>query len=99
MSIGYGIEITRKDHYYVDILHTALKVLEAAVVPGRYLVEALPALEHLPRWFPGMGFRKEGEYVRQEVERARLLLYEKGKSLLVRLTLFVDLLSGTLTLL
>ena len=36
-----------------------LETATAFTVPGKYLVEALPALQYLPQWFPGAAFKRE----------------------------------------
>ena len=41
---------------------------ERVTSPGRYWVEYFPVLQHIPRWFPGTGFRKVAEKFRPYVE-------------------------------
>ncbi|OJT08570.1 O-methylsterigmatocystin oxidoreductase [Trametes pubescens] len=82
LSIGYGINIPRDDIYYGKLLHDALETLETIVVPGKYPVEVFPALQYLPSWMPGAGFKKDIGVVRENVLNARHELYDKGKSLL-----------------
>ncbi len=83
LSIGYGINIPRDDIYYGKLLHDALETLETIVVPGKYPVEVFTALQYLPSWMPGTGFKKDIDVVRENVLNARRELYDKGKSLLV----------------
>nr|BED43016.1 cytochrome P450 monooxygenase [Trametes versicolor] len=82
LSIGYGISIPRDDKYYGKLLHEALETLEAIVVPGKYPVEVIPALQYLPTWMPGARFKKDIGDVREKVLKARWELYDKAKSLL-----------------
>ncbi|KAH9855276.1 CyP450 monooxygenase [Lenzites betulinus] len=82
LSLGYGIKIARDDDHYAEMLRNAMKVLEAAIIPGKYLVEILPVLRYLPSWFPGTEFRRDATYVREKMSHAKHLLYEHGKSLL-----------------
>ncbi|KAI0819582.1 CyP450 monooxygenase [Trametes gibbosa] len=82
LSLGYGIEITSHDDHYVKMLHKALKLMEAASVPGKYLVELIPSLQYLPNWFPGTQFKRDAAYLEEETTHIKHLLYDHGKSLL-----------------
>ncbi|KAI0677671.1 CyP450 monooxygenase [Trametes maxima] len=66
MGIVYGLEIADDDDKYLDIARRALDVFNDFMVPGRYIVESLHFLRHLPSWFPGAGFKRkaaEGRHV------------------------------------
>ncbi|EIW58855.1 cytochrome P450 [Trametes versicolor FP-101664 SS1] len=82
LSIGYGINISRDDQHYGNMLQQTAELIEDVVAPGKYLVELFPALQHLPAWFPGAGFKKDARAVREKVLEARKTLYEEGKNLL-----------------
>ncbi|KAI0822115.1 cytochrome P450 [Trametes gibbosa] len=82
LGLGYGIEIARDDDYYSEMLHGTVKMMEAAVIPGKYLVEILPMLQYLPDWFPGTKFKQEAAYLRKKMAHVKCLLYEHGQSLL-----------------
>lgn len=41
----------------VALNDSALDQLSQAIVPGRWLVDVLPILAHVPEWFPGAGFQ------------------------------------------
>lgn len=66
------------------MLQQTAELIENAVVPGKYLVELFPALQYLPGWFPGTGFKKDASAVLEKVLDTKRILYEKGMSLLVR---------------
>ncbi|KAH8834460.1 cytochrome P450 [Flagelloscypha sp. PMI_526] len=55
LDVGYGIEVESYDDRYIQVVEASLKDLDATV--GYDLIEAFPALRHLPAWFPGMGFK------------------------------------------
>ncbi|KAI0650858.1 CyP450 monooxygenase [Trametes meyenii] len=66
MGIVYGLEIADDDDKYLVIARKALDVFNDFMVPGRYVVESLHFLRHLPSWFPGAGFKRkaaEGRHV------------------------------------
>ncbi|KZO94970.1 cytochrome P450 [Calocera viscosa TUFC12733] len=57
MKIAYGYELERDDDPW---LHTANQVMEEfseGCSPGRWMVDGLPFLKHVPAWIPGAGFQ------------------------------------------
>ncbi len=68
------------------------KVLEGgeAFVPGRYYVEFLPFLRHIPGWVPGAGFQKDFAEWRHAAEWVRNVMAERTKEGMVRTVLPVS---------
>jgi len=56
------------DPFISDVLIMA-EGLEAAGVPGRFLVETLHILKYLPKWMPGAGFKTWAERYKQAAIR------------------------------
>ncbi|KAK4545621.1 hypothetical protein LTR36_002574 [Oleoguttula mirabilis] len=54
---GYTIEPHGKDPL-VALIDQAMEEFSAAIVPGKWLVDILPFLEHIPEWMPGAGFKR-----------------------------------------
>ncbi|KAK5126948.1 hypothetical protein LTR85_008306 [Meristemomyces frigidus] len=54
---GYTIEPHSQDPL-VDVVDQALEQFSAATVPGKWPVDILPFLEHMPEWMPGAGFKR-----------------------------------------
>ncbi|EIW53210.1 cytochrome P450 [Trametes versicolor FP-101664 SS1] len=82
LSIAYGIKTSRDDNHYSNMLQQTSELIETAVVPGKYLVELFPAMQHLPAWFPGTGFKKDASAALEKVLDFKRILYEEGMSLL-----------------
>ncbi|KAJ6603388.1 cytochrome P450 [Mycena vulgaris] len=59
ISVAYGIQVTDHDDPYVALAEEAVEGLTTALVPGRFLVDALPILKYVPAWFPGAGFKRK----------------------------------------
>ncbi|KAJ9640652.1 hypothetical protein H2204_003281 [Knufia peltigerae] len=57
IAYGYTIEPHRADPL-VTLADEALEQFSQATVPGRWLVDVVPALKHIPQWFPGAGFKR-----------------------------------------
>ena len=76
----YSIDI-EEDKLYTGIIDGIVKAFEEAAIPGRFLVDALPILKHIPSWFPGAGFKRFGEnatkLLKQLQEHPFMLVEEK----------------------
>ncbi|TBU24745.1 cytochrome P450 [Dichomitus squalens] len=53
LKVGYDIDIDDEDDEYAKIAQEALEGPVEGLVPGKFLVEFLPFLRHIPPWFPG----------------------------------------------
>ncbi|KAI1813707.1 cytochrome P450 oxidoreductase OrdA-like protein [Poronia punctata] len=69
MVYGYTIEPHKPDPL-VELADTALNQFALSSVPGGWLVDTIPALRHLPDWFPGAGFKKIGKEWRKTLDMA-----------------------------
>ncbi|KAI0672490.1 CyP450 monooxygenase [Trametes maxima] len=58
MRISYGMEVADQDDPYVNAVEEGVATFNEAFVPGAFLVETFPILRHIPRWFPGGGFKR-----------------------------------------
>ncbi|KAJ6554749.1 cytochrome P450 [Mycena capillaripes] len=61
MAVAYGIDVLPSDDPYVTLAHKAVQTFSIGAVPGVYLVDTFPILKHIPRWFPGAGFKRQAE--------------------------------------
>ncbi|KAI4727065.1 hypothetical protein E4T49_05178 [Aureobasidium sp. EXF-10728] len=53
----YTIEPFENDSL-VDLVDEAMEQFSEATIPGRWIVDVFPFLEHIPSWVPGTGFKK-----------------------------------------
>ena len=60
----YNIEPHDKDPL-VGVVKEALEQFSAAAIPGKWAVDAIPMLEHLPEWLPGSSFKATARLWRQ----------------------------------
>ncbi|KAJ7723504.1 cytochrome P450 [Mycena maculata] len=61
LSVAYGIDVLPYNDPYVSLAYQAVHGFATAGVPGRYLVDSLPILKHVPAWFPGAGFKRQAK--------------------------------------
>ena len=78
MRIAYGIDLEETDDTYYRMVERIAVIAEDVLVPGRYLVEALPVLRHLPSWFPGAYFKRFAADCRREIATIVNTVYEEG---------------------
>ena len=61
----------------------ARKAAEVVTTPGLWLVDTLPALRHLPAWFPGAEFKRAAAEMRKVMIDFVNVPYEFTKQALV----------------
>ena len=59
LSVAYGLQMVKGDNRYLDPMRDMIHTAANFAVPGKYLVEAIPALQYVPQWFPGAAFKRE----------------------------------------
>ena len=83
LQVVYGIKPkTLNDQYFARVERMA-DVAEEITVPGRFPVEAVPALRHLPSWFPGGRFKKWAREAKHDITDTVDALYNAAKLAMV----------------
>ncbi|TBU45543.1 cytochrome P450 [Dichomitus squalens] len=59
LKVAYGIDIDDGDHEIVRVIDEGVEGTAQAFAPGKFLVDHVPWLEHVPAWFPGAGFQRQ----------------------------------------
>ena len=57
LMITYGYDVKEGKDPYVDMVDKAMENFTVTTTPGAFLVDVLPALRHVPNWFPGARFK------------------------------------------
>ncbi|KZT21367.1 cytochrome P450 [Neolentinus lepideus HHB14362 ss-1] len=57
MSIAYGYEVASHNDHFVKMAEQSVEMLNGTIFPGAAAINALPILQYLPDWLPGMGFK------------------------------------------
>ena len=66
----YAIDVTDSHDWRILLFNIVSESL-VAFTAGRYAVSLIPALAHLPGWFPGAGFQKVFRRWRAASDQAR----------------------------
>ncbi|KAK8912956.1 hypothetical protein H634G_10251 [Metarhizium anisopliae BRIP 53293] len=75
ITYGYSVERNGPDPL-VDVIEHAMENLSRAFVPLSWAVDAVPAIKHLPDWFPGTSYRKTAKEWKEINEAAAELPYD-----------------------
>ncbi|KAJ7708873.1 cytochrome P450 [Mycena rosella] len=79
MSIAYGIDVLPTNDPYIKLARESMEGLALGGVPGKYLVDAIPALKYIPAWLPGAGFKREALEWRKVTQQSVVLPFEEAK--------------------
>ena len=89
-SVTYGKKINNMDDEYVIAASKSIEGINQAAIPGRFWVEYLPFLRHIPSWVPGTYSRRFAEehipYVKGSVDKP----YQETKDAMVLLCFSSD---------
>ncbi|TEB33315.1 cytochrome P450 [Coprinellus micaceus] len=68
-SLAYGIKVQPTNDPNLRLAQDSLDSVLEAFIPGKYLVDQIPALKHLPEWLPGTGFLQDAKRGRETMVR------------------------------
>ncbi|KAJ7251339.1 cytochrome P450 [Mycena rebaudengoi] len=81
MSIAYGIDTLPSNDPYMETAERAIDTIMQAGVPGRYLVDMIPILNHVPAWFIGAGFKRHARESKKLTVKMVQLPFQAAKRL------------------
>ncbi|KAI0751762.1 cytochrome P450 [Daedaleopsis nitida] len=84
LKVAYGIELADDDHTYTAIGEAAIEGSIEGLVPGKFLVEFLPFLRHIPTWIPGAASQRLFSKWIAAGDRLKNVPYEHMKSSIER---------------
>ncbi|CAE7123524.1 unnamed protein product, partial [Rhizoctonia solani] len=74
----YGYKVESSNDPLVSRTQKLTSYLAYSLLPSNYLVNIIPALRHVPDWFPGTGWKREASKWRKEKENLIDELYNIG---------------------
>lgn len=78
MLYGYTVEPHKPDPLVTEV-DLAMEQFSEAIVPGKWLVDLVPAIEHLPEWVPGTAFKQTARLWRKTLQRVVDVPYNFAK--------------------
>jgi cytochrome P450 len=79
LSLTYGIDPQTTEDPFVTAPEEAMAELSKSVIPGKWLVDTIPALKHVPEWFPGAYFKRYAKTQMELVDRMAASPFESVK--------------------
>ncbi|KAK0480065.1 cytochrome P450 [Armillaria novae-zelandiae] len=71
MKTVYGYDVDQNGDRFVELVDRALESMRIVGNVGAFLVDYIPSLKYLPRWFPGANFRSLADAWRKDVEEMK----------------------------
>ncbi|PBK75826.1 cytochrome P450 [Armillaria solidipes] len=68
MKTVYGYDVDPNGDRFVELVDRALENMRIVGNVGAFLVDYIPSLKYLPRWFPGVNFMSLADTWRKDVE-------------------------------
>ncbi|KAK0204930.1 cytochrome P450 [Desarmillaria ectypa] len=68
MKTVYGYDVDPNGDRFVDMVDRAMESVRIIGNVGTFLVDYIPSLKYLPRWFPGTKFMSSADVWRKDVE-------------------------------
>ncbi|KAJ7088893.1 cytochrome P450 [Mycena belliarum] len=68
MLVTYGIDVDATENRYVQLAEEAMYGISVASLPGRFLVDTIPALKYVPSWVPGAQFKRMAQHWRESAD-------------------------------
>ncbi|KAF8999394.1 cytochrome P450 [Cyathus striatus] len=79
LALGYGIKIEHINDPYIQFSRDTLGEGLRAGVPGKYLVDTIPLLKHVPEWMPGAGFKRKAKILYKGSQEFRNGPFREGQ--------------------
>ncbi|KAJ7032278.1 cytochrome P450 [Mycena alexandri] len=79
MSLTYGIDVLPAHDPYISLAEEAVNSAAVATIPGKFLVDSIPMLKHIPDWFPGAGFKRRAREWRKLSRRVQEVPFNEVK--------------------
>ena len=90
----YGIGLTEDHSRYAATFEVSSESVTQGLVPGKYLVDVLPFLKHVPKWVPGFAWQADFERWRGAVRDVMNVPFAFTKDAMVRASLSLHCVGG-----
>ncbi|EKM49140.1 uncharacterized protein PHACADRAFT_265797 [Phanerochaete carnosa HHB-10118-sp] len=80
LRIVYGMEVESEDDPNLALVEEGIKIVSRIANAGAYLVDSFPIMQHIPAWFPGAQFKRDGARWKPIVEEMFTRPYKELKA-------------------
>jgi hypothetical protein len=61
LSTAYGVDVQPENDPFIGIAERSVQIFTETGQASAYLVDSLPWLKYVPKWFPGARFKRDAE--------------------------------------
>ena len=79
----YSINVRPYDDPHIKIAEEAIEAIAELMVPGAFLVDIIPILKYVPKWFPGAKFQSKAAVMRKYAAIMRNTTFAATEELMV----------------
>ena len=79
----YSINVRPYNDPYIEIAEEAIGAIAELMVPGAFLVDIIPILKYVPKWFPGAKFQSKAAVMRKYAAIMRNTTFAATEELMV----------------
>lgn len=79
-EITYRLPVEKHFDEFTRMSDLVADAFLGATIPGRYRVESIPLLRHVPEWFPGASFKRFAAYISRTAAEQTALYYNAVKA-------------------
>jgi hypothetical protein len=90
LTAAYGADVKLENDPLVNLGENGLDILSLVSRPDAYLVDAIPILRYLPKWFPGAKFKRDAASYTECFRAMRDIPYNQVKDQLVFQFFYID---------
>jgi hypothetical protein len=83
LTAGYGADVKPENDPLVELGERGLNILSLIARPDAYLVDAIPILKYVPKWFPGATFKRDALVYAKCMNAMREIPYNQVKDQMV----------------
>jgi len=82
LSMTYNINVRPYNDPYIKIVEEAARSIAELLIPGAFLVDIIPILKYVPKWFPGAKFQSKAAIMRKEAAKMRNTMFAATEGLM-----------------
>ena len=83
LSMTYSINVRPYNDPYIKIAEEAVAAVAELLIPGAFLVDIIPILKYVPKWFPGAKFQSKAAMMRKHAATMRNATFAATEELMV----------------
>ena len=79
----YSINVRPYNDPYIKITEEAIGAAAELLIPGAFIVDIIPVLKYVPKWFPGANFQSKAAVMRKHAAIMRNTPFAATEELMV----------------